>query len=263
MDNTLPETANYTSVKKLIILSLIFFIVPFLGLIFLKTQYDISALYKYKVLHTVSVLTMSTLALLVAFLGYTIYSDSSDMRIMFIIFAFFTFGAIFFLHAMSLPSLRMASKDFFELTEHYSLFFVSLLVFIGASLPANAPGSAVHNNRWYIFATIQIIILLFFIISFSVPKVAEMLTQTKGVPDIFTAILFIGSIVRLLQQYALDHNEFIISIILGISVILNALAISPTHREWDIEWWYLHFILALSFAVASLGILMRLLKKNR
>lgn len=262
MDNELAEPVSYTSVRKLITLSFLFFIVPFLGLLLLKTQYDVTALYKYEVLHTVSVLAMSALALLVAFFGYTVYEDSSDMRIMFIIFAFFTFGAIFTLHSMSLPSIGMASNDFFEMTESYSLLFVSLLVFIGASLPASTPDS-IYSKRWYIFATIQVLVLSFFITAFSVPKITTLLNQAPSVPSILTGILFIGSVVKLIQQYAKDHNEFIVSIILGISVILNALTISPTHKEWDIEWWYIHFILALSFAVASFGILLRLLRKNK
>lgn len=263
MDNELTTSANYTSVKKLIILSFLFFIVPFLCFLLLKTQYDTTELYKLEVLHTVAILLMSTLALLVAFFGYTIYESSSDLRIMFIIFAFFTFGAIFTLHAMSLPSLEMASSDFFDITEHYSLFFVSLLVFIGAFIPATISDSTIYGKRWYIFAVIQILILIFFITASNAPQIATLLVQTAIIPIILTVIFFVGAVIRLLQQYSRDHNEFIISIILGISVILNALVISPTHKEWDIEWWYLHFILALSFAVASFGILMRLLKKKQ
>lgn len=263
MSNELAGSPTHTSVRKLIILSLVFFIVPFLGFLFLKTKFDANALYKLEVLHTIAVFAMSTLALLVAFFGYTIYASLSDMRIMFIIFAFFAFGAIFILHAMSLPTLGIATSNFFDVTEQYSLFFVALLVFIGASLKVSATGTSAYNDRWYVFVAVQLFMFLFFLIAIVVPQVTAILVKTTIVPVLLTAALFLGAIVKLLQQYAINHNEFLISIILGISVILNALVIPVSHKDWSIEWWYIHFILVLSFAVASFGILMRLLKKNK
>ena len=263
MSNELTGSSTATSIRKLIILSLVFFIVPFLGFLLLKTQFDTNALYKFEVLHTVSILAISTLALLVAFFGYTIYESQSDMRIMFIIFAFFTFGAIFIVHAMSLPSLGITTSNFFEVTEQYSLFFVAMVVFVGASLKVRASGTSAYNDRWYVFSAIQLVILLFFLISLSIPQVSTILVKTTIVPILLTAVLFIGAIVKLVQQYAIDHNEFLISIILGISVILNALVVPISHKDWSIDWWYIHLILVLSFAVASSGILMRLLKKNK
>lgn len=261
MSNELTESTSYSSVKKLILLSFLFFIVPFLGFLFLKTEYDPSILYKLEGLHTISILVMSVLALLVAFFGYTIFAGSTDIRIMFIVFAFFSFGAIFAMHALSLPSLAISSQDFFEITEHYSLLFVSLLVFIGASIPATASSSATYNKRLYLFIATQVLILLFFIIAFNVPRITTLLAQTIDAPIILTGILFIGALAKLFQQYATDHNKFILSIILGISVILNTVVIPFTYQEWDLLWWYFHFILALSFAVASFGMLTIWLKE--
>lgn len=255
MDNELIESVNYTSVRKLIILSFLFFIVPFLGFLFLKTQYDTNVLYKLEGLHTVLILAMSTLSLIVAVIGYTTYASSTDIRVMFIVFAFFAFGAIFMLHALSLPSLAMASQEFFMVTEHYSLFFVSLLVIIGASLPEITPTSATYGSRWYVFIATQIFIFLFFVIAISLQPVSVVLDKLIYLPVILTCILFLGAVVKLLRRYAVDHNKFILYIILGISVLLNATIIPFFDKEWDAMWWYFHFILALSFAVASFGMI--------
>lgn len=254
MDNELTGVPTYTSVRKLIILSFLFFILPFLGFLAVNMYYG-TTLYQSESLHTIATLITSALSLFVAFLGYTLYADSEDIRIMFIIFAFFTFGSVFAIHALSLPSLEIASQKFFEITEHYSLFFVSLLVFMGASLPALSAVSETYRKQWRLIVSTQVFIFFFFVVTFVSTTITNLLAQTIAVPIVLTGILFLGGLIKLVQQYTLDHNRFIVHIILGISVILNNAIVPFFYQEWNATWWYFHFILGLSFLVASLGIL--------
>lgn len=273
MDNLSKDPLQpyiYVRLRKVYLLSILFFAVPFLIFLVLKTQFNSDILYRSDFLHFIVIIAFSVMGFFIALAGYKAYASSADLRLIFIVMGFIVFGIVFSLHAfvpfLTLYQYSFSSGDFlhhlFEITEHYSLFFVSLLVFIGASLPLLGESSRIYRKRWYIFGVIQILLLLFFLLILFAPGFTIFLEKTINAIVLITGVLFLGAAVKLLDQYKLSPSRFALYLILGLSVLINTAIIPLFYKEWSLCWWYFHIVILSGFGIIALGMVIRWLQEK-
>lgn len=265
-DNSQEKFYTYAPLNKVRLLAILFFLIPFLIFLALKMLANDNLFFQWETLHAIIILSVCLLAFFVALAGYKAYASTADLRLMFIVFGFITFGAIFGLHALSpllLPaaSYGIFSHEFFDITEHYSLFFISLQIFIGASLPLLGASSIIYRNHSYIFFFTQILTALFLLLAFLWPNFAMIMEKIIVGITLLTGILFIGAIMKLVNQYRLSPNKFALYFILGLAILVNTSIIPFFYEEWNLSWWYFHIVLLLGFGVIAYGMVNRWLQE--
>lgn len=233
--------------------------VPLAIFLLINTQFGGGSLYRFEFLHAIIIMGTSIFAIVISFFGYKAYVSSADLRLIFIIFGFLIYGVISSLHILAGISYfhTVLSHSFFEISEHSGLFFVSLLIIFGSSLPLLGASSAVYKMRLYILGIIAVVISAFFLIIYYIPEIAMIIESYMKLVIIMTSVLFVWSMINFLELYRLSPSRCAVFHIIGLGVLTSAVVISFFYEQWDVFWWYYHALIIVGFSIMSFGMITR------
>jgi hypothetical protein len=205
-------------------------------------------------LHSLILFLICGLSIFTMLAAKKAYASSGDIRIMLLIFAFFIFAVVFFLHAIAAPSFHFVTEAFFDITEHFSLFFGALLLFIGSFFPIIKMNKYFYNRLKLVFILLSLLLLAFFSLLFFFPKLAHFTEAYINIPILLTGPLFFLAAVKLFRQYCLSPKKFLYKVILGSSILISTGIIPLFYTEWNALWWYFHLVILAGFTIMTIGV---------
>lgn len=237
------------------------FFLPFLTFLFLLNSPWTAVFYQDYFVHTILMFLVCVLAFSTSYFAYHIFTGNKDFKILVLSLIFYIFGFMFFIHGIAIPGFLLLSEDAFDVTEHFSLF-LGALFFLAMFFPLKKYEEFLFKNRLKVFFTLNIFLILFFVLLAVFPLFASLLA---AVIDIFigsTGILLLVVIFLFADQFEQSKSAFLFFLMIGCAILINIGIMPFFYHEWNVLWWYFHLVFILGFSVILLG-LARSHKKDR
>lgn len=242
---------------KLIISSIVILLVHFSILIFLVTSDIKNVIYEDTFTYVLLLMLVGAIAFYISYYSYHICRKSKNARMFILSLVFYIFGLTLLVQAIisgSEYSLFAEYKAVFRISQYYGFFAGSILLF-GLAFPLEKIKNIVFRFRSEIFL---ITTLVYSIILFSLLMFPQVTGKLNELIDFFiglTGIFFFILIVFLLQEYREVKSKFIINLIIGLLILINAIIINFFDYDWNLLWWYTHIIILFGFLVILTGLL--------
>ncbi len=236
------------------------FLLPFIVFfVLLKSPFSEEVFYN-PVLRSIVVILICMMAFIVAYFAYQIYKKNHDARIFIITLAFYVFGFVFFLNILSTANFSFFMAEIFEVTEHYGLFFGSLLL-LGFILPPVTLDAKIYKYRRKVFFWIFFGLLAVFIFLVFSPSVTEVLDHSASFFIGASGFLILAALILLLYKYKDSTSNLIWHLIVGLSILINSAIVPFFYKDWGVLWWYFNFIILISFSTVFVGLVRNLFKR--
>lgn len=241
---------------KILLIAITAFALPFLGFIFLlKSQIGEISLQNY-LAHSALLIIACTLAFYVSYRAYSAYNKNKDYRVFFVALAFYIYGFGFLIHGITVPGFRFINEGIFDFTEHFSLFFGSLIM-LGLVLPFQGLDDWLfRHKKGLVFELIMLSVLIFIFLPAGFPARINNFSHYIDFAVVApTGLLLLITLSFLIKKYMETASELLFYLIISFAVLINAAIVPLFYEEWGVLWWYFHFVFILSFAIILTGIL--------
>lgn len=249
--------------KKILIISLASFFIPFYIFIGIINSYLSRVYYAGIIVHSVLLAAICSTFFSIFYFYYINYMKNRDLSFFIMALFFKIIGLSLFFHAISIPSFYFVNDYIFDITEHFGLFFAGLvlmLMFLPVGFAENF--FYIHKKKIIIFcASILIFWFIFLLIS---PEFVILFFKYVNLFTFLSGILLFLGIVALFKK----NNEIIqytsfYYLIAGLSILLNAAIIPFFYKEWNMVWWYFHTIIFFAAIIIFIGILKKCNKAHK
>lgn len=239
---------------KILFLSLLSFLLPFLGFVFLYNSKFAGTTYINYFTHSILILPIFFICFYIARTAYLSYRESREPRLLFVALAFFTFGLSFFIHAITIPILPFLNESIFDISEHIGLFLGAIVLLAGLTVSFLAQKDQLYKHKLKIFAILSFGFLLWFVSLAVFPRFAGAIESIINIFVALTTLCFLVSLLFLLRAYAEKPSILFFYFISGFAILINTAIIPLFYEEWNLPWWFFHFVLLAGFVAILLGL---------
>ena len=210
--------------------------------------------YKDVVLHSILLFVVCFLSFYVSYFAYEASSRNKNPIIFMIALAFYAFGFSFLIHAISIPDFAVFNEAIFDVTEHYGLFLGSLIL-VFSLFSIRESKDILFKNHAKIFVAFAASTLLGFFALMLFPVLTKNLVAIVDIVTAATGLLFLLSIIFFVQQYLRYKKSLLLYLVSGLAIVLNTAIIPFFYQEWNLLWWYFHFVFLVGFMVIWMGLI--------
>lgn len=209
-------------------------------------------------LHALIMVVSGTISFYIFYRAYRIYKSNKSPILLSLSIAFLIFGISLVFHAVSIPGLTyLFNETFFDITEHYGLFLGSLIL-LGIIFPYNKKIEDFFYKYHKIFLySVLLIFLIFFVFALAMPSWADFLEMYVNLPIGITSIAFFLNAIFVFgaHDFKRKRNPLSLYLMSGLFVLANAGIIPFFYEEWNVLWWFFHFIFIVGYLLILIGLL--------
>lgn len=248
----------YISDKGAILRILIAFFAPLAVSVLLSwTRLSESHTYSH-LLHALIMVVSGSISFYIFYRAYGIYKATRNPILLSLSLAFLIFGISLVFHAVSIPGLTyFFNETFFDITEHYGLFLGSLIL-LGAIFPYNKKiEDAFYKYHKFFLYGILLVFLMFFISVLSLPSWADFLARYVNLPVGVTSLAFFLNALFIFgaHDFKKKRNPLSLYLMSGLFILANVGIIPFFYEEWNVLWWFFHFIFVIGYLLILIGLL--------
>lgn len=247
------EKTDILMAKKAIIIALMSFLVPFLGFVLLINSSLAKIYYNNIIVHSILLIVICSIAATMSIFTYRAYAKFKNIRIFITSCFFYTLFIFFLLHSVFVHKFYFVSEESFDIAEHIGMFFASLisLIFI---LPLERLTDIVYKRRKLILFVLTILFFGFIASLLIFVSFVRLLSFYLDFFILFTGIFLLLSAIFLIRRYSATWHGALIYLIATLSIFINAAIIPFFYNEWNVLWWYFHFVILAGLIVVLSGI---------
>lgn len=236
--------------KKIVILLLASFFIPFYIFVALEASYLSRIYYTGIWEHSILLLIICSTALSISYYCYKYYTRDKTPSFFILSLFFIIIGVSFFLHSIAIPSFYFLNEQIFDITEHFGLFLAGGVLMV-LFLPEHFIKEALYDNKRKIFFGFIFAMLLLYATMFLSWDLSRKFSDSINYFIFVSGVFLIAGIGKLFQarEMIFGHAHFYY-FIAGLSMLVNAAIIPFFYKEWNLSWWYFHIvILAAELAI--------------
>lgn len=239
--------------KKIVILLLASFFIPFYIFIALEASYLSRIYYTGIWEHSILLLIICSTALSISYYCYKYYARDKTPSFFILSLFFIIIGVSFFLHSIAIPSFYFLNERIFDITEHFGLFLASG-VLMALFFPERFIKEALYDNKKKIFFGSIFAMVLLYAAVFLSQDLSKNLADSINYFIFISGVFLIAGISRLLQarEMIFGHMNFYY-FIAGLSMLVNAAIIPFFYKEWNLSWWYFHIVILIAELIIFWG----------
>jgi signal transduction histidine kinase len=212
---------------------------------FLLIQIEVAGgAYRNTILHAVLMLTIVAVDFYIAYIAYETYCLKKNTTIFFATLAFLAAAVSHVVHSLMAADMPVSFEDIFDLSEHFSIFILSVLLLVGFLYSPSKKMEDViyrYKNRIigiFLASSVAMYVPLFFI------DISDGWAITLvDIIIALTGVVLVFLVFNLWTRYQRMANDFLFYAIIGITILINATIIPFVYREWGLCWWYFHVII--------------------
>lgn len=237
---------------KIIALSAFAFLASFFGFLAIQKFFP-SIFFQSGIAHAILLFLLAAINFRIFHITYNAYKKHKNIRLFIVALAFYVYGFSFLHHAILMP--LSFSETSSEIVVQYGLFLGTLIFVAGLALPLEEFSDIVYKNKFRILLMLAFLFVgssLFWLLA---PEITATFEHSANAFNLATGILLFILIVSFLGRTKEFKNPLLFYTTIGLAILL-AFAVTPffDYDEWNLIWWYSHFIFFIAFTLIFIGI---------